>query len=615
MADVTATQFQQDVNNFSEVTNGDESTTVAMRLGQQVDSVAKTINDIKIQADTAINESAKNFSFTDAGFDFATGGVIETANQLVKDDSDQYWQWQGSLPHTVTAGTVPSSPDWEIKVFNQASNIVTSSGDSAQDYFDATARVYQSIQSMISETALTNGDNFVCNGYYSSGDGNTSIYRWDETLPKSNHDGGKILSPTVPFNSTGDFREGIGETDPSGNGCFVLKETNFGINCLTYGMKKTLDYGYENSFLVPQVYCWGDSLTAGTGGTPYPTTMALISAFSSCNNSGVGGETSTEIKDRFLADSATDRRTVIIWVGRNNIDDVATIISDIDTMVNKLRHSRFLVLSVLNSDSEPSGSARHDKALEIRDRLSKRYPLNFYDIREYLIQDGLDDAGITPTAQDLIDISNDIVPTSLRSDGIHLNTDGYNLVAEKVKENIINVIKNMDEFDYFHGVLSTFDGKSGAIIGQDTPVKATLNGVKIANTSSGSQTTKAIELSGNFASLQTDANFAPKTNNLYDLGLSSIRWRNAYFTGEIFAATIGGGTGNFTINASQVTTGSVINMGAGSGARIIEGTGFPEGVTTAGVGSIYLRTGAAVGSRLWKKDSGTGNTGWVAIDV
>ncbi len=38
----------------------------------------------------------------------------------------------------------------------------------------------------------------------------------------------------------------------------------------------------------------------------------------------------------------------------------------------------------------------------------------------------------------------------------------------------------------------------------------------------------------------------------------------------------------------------------------------PEGSVTANVGSIYLRTDGGAGSTFYVKESGTGNTGWVA---
>jgi hypothetical protein len=48
------------------------------------------------------------------------------------------------------------------------------------------------------------------------------------------------------------------------------------------------------------------------------------------------------------------------------------------------------------------------------------------------------------------------------------------------------------------------------------------------------------------------------------------------------------------------------------GVKILVGTGSPEGVQTAPIGSLFLRTDGGAGSTLYIKESGTGNTGWVA---
>lgn len=47
-------------------------------------------------------------------------------------------------------------------------------------------------------------------------------------------------------------------------------------------------------------------------------------------------------------------------------------------------------------------------------------------------------------------------------------------------------------------------------------------------------------------------------------------------------------------------------------AYIHSGTGSPEGVLTAAIGSIYSRTDGGAGTTLYVKESGVGNTGWVA---
>ncbi len=45
---------------------------------------------------------------------------------------------------------------------------------------------------------------------------------------------------------------------------------------------------------------------------------------------------------------------------------------------------------------------------------------------------------------------------------------------------------------------------------------------------------------------------------------------------------------------------------------IESGAGSPEGVVTAPVGFLYLRTDGGVSTTLYVKTSGTGNTGWTA---
>jgi len=42
------------------------------------------------------------------------------------------------------------------------------------------------------------------------------------------------------------------------------------------------------------------------------------------------------------------------------------------------------------------------------------------------------------------------------------------------------------------------------------------------------------------------------------------------------------------------------------------GTGTPEGVVTAAVGSLFTRVDGGTSTTLYVKETGTGNTGWVA---
>lgn len=51
---------------------------------------------------------------------------------------------------------------------------------------------------------------------------------------------------------------------------------------------------------------------------------------------------------------------------------------------------------------------------------------------------------------------------------------------------------------------------------------------------------------------------------------------------------------------------------AAQAALILTGTGDPEGVVTAGVGSIFLRSDGGTSTTLYVKETGAGDTGWVA---
>lgn len=46
---------------------------------------------------------------------------------------------------------------------------------------------------------------------------------------------------------------------------------------------------------------------------------------------------------------------------------------------------------------------------------------------------------------------------------------------------------------------------------------------------------------------------------------------------------------------------------------ITSGSGSPEGVVAAPVGSLYMRTDGGVDTSLYTKATGSGNTGWRAV--
>lgn len=80
-------------------------------------------------------------------------------------------------------------------------------------------------------------------------------------------------------------------------------------------------------------------------------------------------------------------------------------------------------------------------------------------------------------------------------------------------------------------------------------------------------------------------NWLPSTDVTYNFGSAALRFVN------VFASNIRPGAGTATWTS---------------------GTGTPEGAVTATVGSLFTRTDGGAATTLYVKESGVGNTGWVA---
>lgn len=97
-------------------------------------------------------------------------------------------------------------------------------------------------------------------------------FAWDSTRPKSQHNGGNIVSPTVPWDGTeGTFAAYIaktGETDPSGNGCWVHRNTRTNeFNVLQWGAKNdATTSGANNAMIQPLLDYMEASVGGGRGG-------------------------------------------------------------------------------------------------------------------------------------------------------------------------------------------------------------------------------------------------------------------------------------------------------------------------------------------------------------
>jgi hypothetical protein len=87
--------------------------------------------------------------------------------------------------------------------------------------------------------------------------------------------------------------------------------------------------------------------------------------------------------------------------------------------------------------------------------------------------------------------------------------------------------------------------------------------------------------------------------------------RGVIFGGGTKSAIFGDTDGVLLLTNNAGTSFTRLEFGAAN-LGISRGTGSPEGVVTALVGSLYIRTDGGAATTLYVKESGTGNTGWVA---
>ena len=265
----------------------------------------------------------------------------------------------------------------------------------------------------------------------------------------------------------------------------------------------TVDYTTDLCF-------WGDSLTAGSGGsgTTYPSVCASELGITSFKNCGVGGETAntiacrqggnslilkagtvstyslTELTDIYgtscnplrqgsgsntvnpiyingvkcnlsisqtsttdpnakytitgyneplLADTPVKfsgcditAKITVIFVGQNG-PYLAERLSIIDSMISKI-NDKYIVMGL----SSGSATSRSDEESQM---LSK-YGVHYFNTRNMLSKYGMAIMNLTPTTSDANEMEKGEVPSSLRSDSVHLNANGYTALGKMLAQKI-----------------------------------------------------------------------------------------------------------------------------------------------------------------------------------
>lgn len=163
--------------------------------------------------------------------------------------------------------------------------------------------------------------------------------------------------------------------------------------------------------------------------------------------------------------------------------------------------------------------------------------------------------------------------------------------------------------DGFYGAVALNDQRGGSIDGSyceavlSQPFVSTFNSVGVS---------RGLFIGGNY--IETSGGAATGTINMVNASHSHVA-PNAIYPGA-GAPNVDGVVNNGAAAATNVVDPQYLASGTGletKGGRIDRtGTGSPEGVLTAGIGSTWHRTDGGAGTCLYVKESGAGNVGWVA---
>ena len=143
--------------------------------------------------------------------------------------------------------------------------------------------------------------------------------------------------------------------------------------------------------------------------------------------------TITGYKDKLLAETPVKfagcdikSKITVIFVGQNG-PGLAERLSIIDSMISKI-NDKYIVMGL----SSGSSASRADEEAQM---LSK-YSVHYFNTRHMLSKYGMNIMNLTPTSSDTIEMNKGEVPSSLRSDSIHLNANGYTALGKMLSQKI-----------------------------------------------------------------------------------------------------------------------------------------------------------------------------------
>lgn len=184
---------------------------------------------------------------------------------------------------------------------------------------------------------------------------------------------------------------------------------------------------------VTRIFNASISSTGTLGGVP--GTLAKSNGVWTFTRSTPGAQKPISRKTPFITTSGDANRgdITVLWLGRNNWEKPDVAYQDTVDCVEHLSatNKKFIVSAFAPGDSESGQQTGVTaKSIIMADMLRNKYPRNFIDLRQVLIN-----AYDPNTPQDVIDFAaRKSPPSSLTSDGLHLNDAGAQVVANAIFE-------------------------------------------------------------------------------------------------------------------------------------------------------------------------------------
>lgn len=159
-----------------------------------------------------------------------------------------------------------------------------------------------------------------------------------------------------------------------------------------------------------------------------------------------GAVTAVPYPEQFIVSQTDEYRASVpvINLGTNNLnsDDMDQLENDLKAIVQYFRgsHKRFIIWSSFGVRPSEASTPTGLRIIEARRRAARIGGAYFVDVVAWMSKYGLAYAGITPTAQDVTDMADGIVPVSLSASNAdrHYNQTGYGivgmLVAKRMKD-------------------------------------------------------------------------------------------------------------------------------------------------------------------------------------